>query len=314
MIVKLTDTTSAAVAARLAELREAGLAPALGRVFTLIVVVPKASEVEVALAVTTQASKEHPCRVIVVSGTCVDGECEAQAGALDAEIRVGAEAGASDVVILHGRGEVGSPQTLVTPLLLPDSPIVVWWPTDPPLSPSRDPLGRIAHRRITDSRETANPVERLRELAGQYVPGDSDLSWSGVTLWRAMLVLAASEPPLSPITGVDLYGNGQHPAMRMIGAWLALKLDVAVRMHQVAGAATICRVELHRQGGDVVLDRGDGSPTAVLSRPGVPDMRVVLPRRATADCLMEELRRLDVDATYGQVITTGLDKVAEVVL
>ncbi|WP_371152152.1 glucose-6-phosphate dehydrogenase assembly protein OpcA [Buchananella felis] len=332
MRIKLAYTSSAKVAARLLELRESGGSSALGRVLTLVVVVPSPADVEDALAATTAASLEHPCRVIVVTGSCATcseagaaevGMDDAAAPAngavtpceeprLDAEIRVGRGAGASDIVVLNGRGEVGGPETLIAPLLLPDSPIVVWWPTDPPKAPSQDPLGKLAHRRITDSRGTQNPIERLKELAQQHVPGDSDLSWSGVTIWRSLIVLAAGEPPLAPITSVDVWGSATHPAGRLIGAWLRVQLGVPVRMHINPEAATVNRVVLHRETGDVEIDRPVGSAVAVLRRPGVPDVSLALPRRTTADCLMEELRRLDVDAIYAKVISQGLELVEEV--
>ena len=43
------------------------------------------------------------------------------------------------------------PDSVVLPLLLPDSPVVVWWPTEAPADPAEDPLGKLAQRRITDS-------------------------------------------------------------------------------------------------------------------------------------------------------------------
>ena len=33
-----------------------------------------------------------------------------------------------------------------------------------------------------------------------------------------------------------------------------------------------------------------------------------LPRRAAAECLTEELRRLDPDEVYGEVLSTGLER------
>ena len=38
------------------------------------------------------------------------------------------------------------PESVVLPLLLPDSPVAVWWPADHPPDPAEDPLGRLAQR------------------------------------------------------------------------------------------------------------------------------------------------------------------------
>ena len=53
--------------------------------------------------------------------------------------------------------------------------------------------------------------------------------------------------------------------------------------------------------GNIVVSRSDGV-TAVLSRPGSPDSRVALPRRDLAELLSEDLRRLDPDTVYGDVL------------
>ena len=96
----------------------------------------------------------------------VDADPEAETSGLDAEIRVGGDAGASDVVILWCQGanaHAGEP--LVAALLLPDAPIVVWWPGAPPEVPADTPLGRLAHRRITDSATCPDAEAALRSLA-----------------------------------------------------------------------------------------------------------------------------------------------------
>ncbi|PTT60737.1 OpcA/G6PD domain-containing protein, partial [Arthrobacter sp. HMWF013] len=43
-------------------------------------------------------------------------------------------------------------------------------------------------------------------------------------------------------------------------------------------------------------------------QPGQPAQRISLPRRSLKDCLAEELRRLDPDEVFGEVITIGLPR------
>ena len=45
---------------------------------------------------------------------------------------------------------------------------------------------------------------------------------------------------------------------------------------------------------------------ATLAQPGQPERRVAMPRRADVDCLTEELRRLDPDELFTDVLTKGL--------
>ena len=104
MIVHLEDTTSAAVASELVTLREQGGVMALGRVMTLVIVC-SGSGIERAVQAANAASREHPSRVLVIAP-----EAPEAAARLDAEIRVGGDAGASDVVILRPRGAVVAPR------------------------------------------------------------------------------------------------------------------------------------------------------------------------------------------------------------
>lgn len=60
-------------------------------------------------------------------------------------------------------------------------------------------------------------------------------------------------------------------------------------------------VVLERANGPISLDRPDGR-TATLRQEGEPDHFISLPRRSVATCLAEELRRLDPDEVYGEVI------------
>jgi glucose-6-phosphate dehydrogenase assembly protein OpcA len=50
---------------------------------------------------------------------------------------------------------------------------------------------------------------------------------------------------------------------------------------------------------------------ARLSQPDQPTHDLSLPRRNLRDCLAEELRRLDPDDLYGEVIVQGLAELLE---
>ncbi|MCZ9338709.1 glucose-6-phosphate dehydrogenase assembly protein OpcA, partial [Streptomyces sp. TRM76130] len=63
---------------------------------------------------------------------------------LDAEVRLGVDAGTGETVVLRLYGDVvDHAQSVVLPLLLPDAPVVVWWPVNAPLEPAKDPLGAL---------------------------------------------------------------------------------------------------------------------------------------------------------------------------
>src|SRR5690606_24301659 len=180
--IYLTAASTAHDAQRLFESREDVGAMALSRVLTLVLVVPE-DDAEAALAVANAASHQHPARIVCVILANARGKAR-----LDAQIRVGGDAGASEVVVLRLYGELTRhARSVVTPLLLPDSPVVVWWPSDAPKAPAADPVGAMAHRRITDAAAGKNISATIRRLARAYEPGDTDLAWSRITLWRGLL-------------------------------------------------------------------------------------------------------------------------------
>ena len=298
MIVPLYDTTTTQVADKLVAIRRDWGAVALSRVLTLLVPVG-AAHAEGAIAAANQASMEHPCRVIVIVERDRQGE-----STLDAEIRVGGDAGASEVVVLRLRGALVDHQSsLIAPLLLPDAPIVAWWPDRLPSGPADAGWAAVAAHRVTDSVRSPRPADvRLRHLAATYTPGDTDMAWTRLTWWRAHLAAILDRPPYEPVTGALVRAEADHPSAHLLAAWLELALGAPVRREDVRGLGGITRVELNRDTGPVILDRPDGAEVATLTTPGHADQRFHLARRSVADCLSEELRRLDEDRVYGAVL------------
>ena len=304
MIVDLPDTTTGEVAKRLVNLREEGGAVALGRVLTLVIDA-QADDVEEAVAVTNDVSREHPMRVIVLAR-----HAEGRDGPrMDAQIRVGGDAGASEVVLLQASGDMlAHSDTLVVPLLLPDAPIVAWWPREIPVRPAEHPIGRMAQRRITDSLACADPVGTLVRLRDGYTDGDTDLAWTRLTIWRGLLAAAFDLPPYEPVTAASVTGDARHPSLHLLGAWLALTLDCPVEVRGAPDAVGITQVRIDRPSGPVEIERPDGR-RATLHHPEQPVRHVAMPLRELRECLSEDLRRLDADEVYGEVLRTGLARV-----
>lgn len=291
MIVDMPSTTTGSVNKRLVEIRESGGAVTTGRVLTLVIVTDDGSDTEEAIGAANEASHEHPCRVIVLAR----GARKAVAR-LDAQIRVGGDAGASEVVVLRLYGPLAEhADSVVVPFLLPDTPVVTWWPGEPPAVPSTDPIGGLATRRITDAAASPSPGKALTQRHTSYAAGDTDLAWSRLTPWRALLASALDQPPYEPVTAATVTGAADSPSSDLMAGWLAANLDGPVR--RVRGGEGIVSVELERRSGPVTLVRPQGS-TARLTQPGQPDRTVALARRQVRDCLAEELRRLDADEVY----------------
>lgn len=289
-------------------MREDGGVVALGRVLTLIIRTQFGREEE-SINAANEASREHPMRVIVVAADQKNGQTNTGKGSrLDAQIRVGGDAGASDVIVLKVSGAVAEDEeSLVTGLLLPDAPVVVWWPGEFPENVSQSNLGKIAQRRITDSSQHHDPLQALEQLSHTYSPGDTDFAWTRVTLWRAQLAAILDQPPFDSVDEARVSGASDSPSTVLIAAWLKHQLGVPVectltqRSHEAGG---IHRVQLVRASGTITLERTNFH-LARLLQPHQPTHTLALPRRNLRDCLAEELRRLDPDDLYGEIISQG---------
>lgn len=300
MIVNLPETTVSKISRELVALREQGGAVALGRVLTLVI---DSDEVgaEAAIAAANEASREHPSRIITLIS-----EPTEQTARLDAEIRVGGDAGASEVIVLRAYGEaVTYPQSLITGLLLPDAPVVAWWPKKSPEVVSLSPIGKIATRRITDAGNQDDPARFLQNLSKNYAPGDSDFAWTRLTLWRAQFAALLDQAPHEKIESIDIVGDENNPSVQLLVSWFVQKLGCPVNLEhreESAGVRAIYSVRFTRDGSTIEILRNQ-SNIAVLTQSGQPPKELSLPVRSLRDCLAEDLRRLDPDLAFGKVIT-----------
>ncbi|MDH6580204.1 glucose-6-phosphate dehydrogenase assembly protein OpcA [Kitasatospora sp. MAP5-34] len=308
MKIDLTDTTSSKINAALMNARRAGGATAAGMVLTLVIVTDEGSAYD-ALKAANDASREHPSRILAVikrAGRSPRARAETR---LDAEILVGADVGSGETVVLRMHGELAAhAQSVVLPLLLPDAPVVVWWPENSPQHPAQDPLGAIAQRRITDAVTAESPVGQLAQRAASYTPGDTDLAWTRITGWRSMLAAALDQYP-AKITSAVVEGESYNPSVELLGLWLTTRLHVPVE-RVVTGGPGITSVTLRTKDGAITLDRPDGL-MGTLSMPGAPDRQVALKRRETSELIAEELRRLDPDDIYAAAVRTPVERLRE---
>jgi glucose-6-phosphate dehydrogenase assembly protein OpcA len=305
MKIDLTDTTAAKINKALVQGRRAIGTPAVGMVLTLVIVTDEENAYD-ALKAAGDASREHPSRTLVVIRRVSRTLRDRTSSRLDAEVRVGAEAGAGETVILRLYGEVCEhAQSVVLPLLLPDAPVVVWWPVNAPLDPAKDPLGALAQRRVTDTYACAEPLRELAARAAAYTPGDTDLAWTRITPWRSMLA-AALDQVTCEVGSVEVEGEESNPSCELLAMWLADRLDVPVKRSSSAGPG-LTAVRLDTSCGPIRLDRGDGR-LATLSIHGQPERAVALKRRETSELIAEELRRLDPDDTYASALRLGAER------
>ena len=242
-------------------------------------------------------------------GMAADLAGEVNESNLDAEVRFGADAGAGEIIVLRPRGGlVHHPDTLVIPLLVPDAPVVAWWPVEAPANPSKDLLGAMARSRITDAMRSSNPTRTIEDLRRNRSPKNIDMSWTRLTVWRAMLATMLDQPPHLPIVSAKVTGPKGFLPMDMLAAWLRLKLGVSVAIEDDPNADAVTGVYLNRADGVLSLERPSTQEAiAVISTPGQTPQSISVPARTLEECLSEELRRLDPDEVYAEVLGRGWD-------
>lgn len=289
-MIRLEDTSGSAVSAAISGERHRMGSPTVGMVLTLLILADEETQSDATNAAATSA-REHPMRILTMIPRPGRGPHR-----LDAEISVGGDDGPGEVVVMRLRGALADHAgSVAIPLLLPDTPVVAWWPGEAPDEPAHDAIGRHAQQRITDAAAAADPLAALAVRQRGYVPGDVDLAWARLTPWRSVLA-AALDQAYDPIGSVTVEVERGNPSGPLLVTWLRACLQVPARMVLNEGPG-VTAVRLATSSGDIAVTRPDGS-LAQLSRPGVPDSTIALPRRDLTPLLTEELRRLDPDDMY----------------
>lgn len=306
MKIDLTDTTASKINKALVQGRRAIGTPAVGMVLTMVIVTDEENAYD-SIKAAEEASHEHPSRTLVVIKRHARTPKDRTKSHLDAEVRVGADAGTGETVVLRTYGEVSDhADSVVLPLLLPDAPVVVWWPVGAPEVPAKDPLGALAQRRITDMYAVEAPLTSLEQRVTSYTPGDTDLAWTRLTPWRSMLA-AALDQARAEITSAAVESEADNPSAELLARWLEARLGVTVERITTAGPV-VTGVRLGTAKGEVVIDRPEG-PLATLTLPGQPSRTLALKVRPTSELIAEELRRLDADEMYAIALRRGGDGV-----
>jgi glucose-6-phosphate dehydrogenase assembly protein OpcA len=305
-MIGLWDTTGNAVVKALSAERRTAGGVTSGLALTLIVVADEA-EVRNAEAAATVAAAAHPCRLLIV----VRDEVTHERSRLDAEVVVGGRLGPCEAVVMRTRGRLAlHAESVVMPLLAPDVPVVTWWRSGPPDRIAYDPLGVVAERRITDTTQADDPIAALRIRADDYAPGDTDLAWTRITLWRTLVAGVFDATDTDPV-GVTITASPKDPSAALLGGWLTARLGVRPELHAVSEPAMRGLTIDLSDGGTVEITRHGDS--ARVRRTGLPDRDLPLADRSVGDELAEELRRLDPDQPYAAALAaaTGTEGLAD---
>lgn len=297
-MIALWDTSGTEVVAALAAERRSAGGVVSGLALTLVAVVDEKRVREAEIAAATAAAA-HPCRLLIVVRS---GYGAGNGSRLDAEVVVGGRLGRCEGAVLRLSGELTRhADSVVSPLLAPDAPVVTWWHTEPPEQIAADPLGAVAERRITDVAQSADPIAALRQRALDYAPGDTDLAWTRLTPWRA-LIASAVDTVAAPVVAAGVTAGESDPPAALIRGWLADRLGLEPQLNPAGREITAVWLEL---AGGERIDIESCNGLARLRQAGGLDRMLPLPHRSLGDYLAEELRHLGADHSYARALSAA---------
>ncbi len=173
-------------------------------VLTLVVIATRPEISERALAAIEALHQRHPSRALVVSPGDYDGPATMDAH-IYAECKLNDRAGSemcTEQILVKTGGELSQHLArVVTPLLIHDLPVVLWWPDDPPFGTRQfNEVIQTADRLLVDSGTFHEEGgRRLAGLATAVSEGISvsDIGWLRLNLWRELLAEMFDHPLLT---------------------------------------------------------------------------------------------------------------------
>ena len=238
----------------------ARLVSARTSVMNLVVITRRPEVAERAVATIQALTGRHPSRTLLITSADPDGPAW-----LDARIeahcvlpREDSPEICAEMVILTAGGEAGRHfAALVTPLVVHDLPVTLWWPNEPLFrsQATLDLLGAVDRLVVDGSSWTGDGLDRLRalaELAATTGIAVSDFALDRQSRWREAIASIFDDPDFMPYlrwirriavtyathdeTGAPGTTNIVKPVYHV--AWLAscLGLRVVKPLHEVAAA------------------------------------------------------------------------------
>ena len=157
--------------------------------------------------IISQLTDRYPNRAIVVQVAP-----EAQEPSLDAWVQAHCQVPGPDrrqvcceQITVTAQGETSAQVAgIVLPLLVPDVPVVLWWPHGEPFhSPVFERLCVFADRVVIDSATFTQPAHDVAAMA-ELLDHDyavSDLVWGRLTSWRELTAQFFDTPTMQPLLG-----------------------------------------------------------------------------------------------------------------
>ena len=286
---------------------------------------------ELASRAVGRVGESHPLRAIIVlaepdNPTGIEADLS-----LQCSIAGGGQVCAEQVRLNVGGEPTFHLASLVTPLLVPDTPVYLWLVDAPPI---RQAFGSdaiaICERIIIDSGAYDDAADTLRMLADELrSSGDavamSDMAWERTVMWRVLLAQSfdgeGMRPYLRTIDSVDVECSGDHVSAQgwLLAGWMASRLQWQQAPHIVARGRPTTDVDDHdllrvvlrcrhdSTVATVTLERRDSALHVAIDIDGGMRAQQTVPyeRPETVDMVSGMLESTDDDVVYRQSLTAA---------
>lgn len=278
------------------------------RVLNLIVYAESETMADRVSSIVPLVAQCHPARVIVLLDKGVEQEDEE---VLDAWITAacylthegGRQVCWEQVTIPAAGKSVAQLEVAAMPYLVPDLPVVLWWPGEPRLgSKTFWRLSEVSDRIMIDSAGLAEPLAGLSAAAEVLRRADldfslEDLNWSRLTPWRELLAELFDQPErralLDRLDRLEIVFGPERDPVRAAGEG-----RFAVVRALLAAGWLMSRLGRHPQGRE--WEPQDGGWRVVLGRDpeglGRPAVELVLRADEEPSCDYQGLLSVSLEA------------------
>jgi glucose-6-phosphate dehydrogenase assembly protein OpcA len=302
-------------------------AEARASVLNLITVVDSESEYRAVAEVLDELAINHPSRTLVLLA-------QESRAALKLEANVVAEAHltaghrvVTEQVLIHAHGPIAAHlASLVTPLLIPDLPVMLWWPGRPEFESRLFlELSDVCDRLVVDTDDgfEAADLARLLQVSRRRRHGCAigDFNWARLLPWRELATqffdLPSTRARLAGLHGVTVWYGADGPATQalLLAGWVESRMaSVGIAVGRVirpdpAVPPGVGGLMLYSDGPDgrsrFSITRLRGSRLSTEMRIGEEDVggrTVRLEQRSAADLLAIELMLPGHDRVYEEAL------------
>jgi glucose-6-phosphate dehydrogenase assembly protein OpcA len=311
------------------EAAEHAAAEARASTITLVAVARSSAEERRVSQTLARMSVHHPSRTLILLA-----QEDRSSAKLEATISSFTDESSgrqifNEQVLIHAHGQVAEHlASIVSPLLVPDLPVMLWWHGTPKFD-SRlfNELADLCDRLIIDSDDGVDPTREFGRLlhvakrrTAQIAVGD--FNWARLLPWRQVAAQFFDPPTvrdqLRLIESVDVWSGagGTDAQARLIAGWLQSRLaGLGVTVERVlkteqGAPAGLNRMEIHGNRGQTRF-RIQGKPNECLvtnmemeGHP-YPERTVRIATRDPADLLAVEMVETGHDRTYEEALAAA---------